>query len=379
MIYMDNAATTIHKPEEVKAAAMAAFDTMGNAGRGASAPALDASRVIYDAREKLARLFHAGDPRRIVFTANSTESLNIALKGLFSKGDHVITTVLEHNSVLRPLYECRDKGVGLTILGCSGKGNISYEEMEAAVRENTKAVVCTHASNLTGNTIDLERVGAMTKRHGLLFVVDASQTAGVYPIDVEKMQIDVLCFTGHKSLLGPQGTGGMYVREGVYIRPLLSGGSGIDTYNEKHPEEMPTALEAGTLNGHGIAGLGAAISWINKTGIDRIRQKELYLMRRFYEGVCSIPGVTVYGDFETEKRAPVVSLNILDYDSSEVSDELSMEYGIVTRPGAHCAPLMHEALGTVEQGSVRFSFSHFNTEEEIQTAIRAVEELAKEE
>lgn len=357
---------------------MAAFDTMGNAGRGASAPALDASRVIYDAREKLARLFHAGDPRRIVFTANSTESLNIALKGLFSKGDHVITTVLEHNSVLRPLYECRDKGVGLTILGCSGKGNISYEEMEAAVRENTKAVVCTHASNLTGNTIDLERVGAMTKRHGLLFVVDASQTAGVYPIDVEKMQIDVLCFTGHKSLLGPQGTGGMYVREGVYIRPLLSGGSGIDTYNEKHPEEMPTALEAGTLNGHGIAGLGAAISWINKTGIDRIRQKELYLMRRFYEGVCSIPGVTVYGDFETEKRAPVVSLNILDYDSSEVSDELSMEYGIVTRPGAHCAPLMHRALGTVEQGAVRFSFSFYNTEKEVDLAINAVRELARE-
>lgn len=378
MIYMDNAATTIHKPEEVKAAVMAAFDTMGNAGRGASAPALDASRVIYDAREKLARLFHAGDPRRIVFTANSTESLNIALKGLFSKGDHVITTVLEHNSVLRPLYECRDKGVGLTVLGCSGKGNISYEEMEAAVRENTKAVVCTHASNLTGNMIDLERVGAMTKRHGLLFVVDASQTAGVYPIDVEKMQIDVLCFTGHKSLLGPQGTGGMYVREGVYIRPLLSGGSGIDTYNEKHPEEMPTALEAGTLNGHGIAGLGAAISWINKTGIDRIRQKELYLMRRFYEGVCCIPGVTVYGDFETEKRAPVVSLNILDYDSSEVSDELSMEYGIVTRPGAHCAPLMHRALGTVEQGAVRFSFSFYNTEKEVDLAINAVRELARE-
>ena len=211
MIYMDNAATTIHKPEEVRAAVMAAFDTMGNAGRGASVPALDASRIIYGTREKLARLFHAGDPRRIVFTANSTESLNIALKGLFSGGNHVITTVLEHNSVLRPLYECRENGVELTILGCDGKGRISYEEMEAAIQADTKAVVCTHASNLTGNMIELERVGAMAKRHGLLFVVDASQTAGVWPIDVEKMQIDVLCFTGHKSLLGPQGTGGMYV------------------------------------------------------------------------------------------------------------------------------------------------------------------------
>ena len=378
MIYMDNAATTIHKPEEVRAAVMAAFDTMGNAGRGASVPALDASRIIYGTREKLARLFHAGDPRRIVFTANSTESLNIALKGLFSGGNHVITTVLEHNSVLRPLYECRENGVELTILGCDGKGRISYEEMEAAVQADTKAVVCTHASNLTGNMIELERVGAMAKRHGLLFVVDASQTAGVWPIDVEKMQIDVLCFTGHKSLLGPQGTGGMYVREGVYIRPLLSGGSGIDTYNEKHPAEMPTALEAGTLNGHGIAGLGAALSWIEKTGMDRIRQRELSLMRRFYNGVFRIPGVTVYGDLETEKRAPVVSLNILDYDSSEVSDELSTVYGIVTRPGAHCAPLMHRALGTVEQGAVRFSFSFFNTEEEVDLAIDAVRELARE-
>ena len=376
MIYMDNAATTIHKPEEVRAAVMAAFDTMGNAGRGASVPALDASRIIYGTREKLARLFHAGDPRRIVFTANSTESLNIALKGLFSGGNHVITTVLEHNSVLRPLYECRENGVELTILGCDGKGRISYEEMEAAVQADTKAVVCTHASNLTGNMTDLERVGTMAKRHGLLFVVDASQTAGVWPIDVEKMQIDVLCFTGHKSLLGPQGTGGMYVREGVHIRPLLSGG--IDTYNEKHPAEMPTALEAGTLNGHGIAGLGAALSWIEKTGMDRIRRRELSLMRRFYDGVFRIPGVTVYGDFETEKRAPVVSLNILDYDSSEVSDELSTVYGIVTRPGAHCAPLMHRALGTVEQGAVRFSFSFFNTEEEVDLAIDAVRELARE-
>ena len=378
MIYMDNAATTIHKPEEVRAAVMAAFDTMGNAGRGASVPALDASRIIYGTREKLARLFHAGDPRRIVFTANSTESLNIALKGLFSGGNHVITTVLEHNSVLRPLYECRENGVELTILGCDGKGRVSYEEMEAAVQADTKAVVCTHASNLTGNMTDLERVGTMAKRHGLLFVVDASQTAGVWPIDVEKMQIDVLCFTGHKSLLGPQGTGGMYVREGVHIRPLLSGGSGIDTYNEKHPAEMPTALEAGTLNGHGIAGLGAALFWIEKTGMDRIRRRELSLMRRFYDGVFRIPGVTVYGDFETEKRAPVVSLNILDYDSSEVSDELSTVYGIVTRPGAHCAPLMHRALGTVEQGAVRFSFSFFNTEEEVDLAIDAVRELARE-
>ena len=378
MIYMDNAATTLRKPVQVKEAVLAALDTMGNAGRGASDPALDASRVIYGTREKLAGLFHAESPSRIVFTVNSTESLNIAIKGLCDPGDHVITTVLEHNSVLRPLYECRERGTALTILGCDEKGNISYEEMERAVRPETKMIVCTHASNLTGNMIDLERVHAIAKRHGLLLIVDASQTAGVWEIDVQKLGIDVLCFTGHKSLLGPQGTGGMYVRSGVEIRPLLSGGSGIDTYNTHHPAQMPTALEAGTLNGHGIAGLGAAVSYIMETGPDTIREWELALMQRFYQGISGIPGVKVYGDFSTKDRAAIVSFNIGDYDSSEVSDELNVRYGIVTRPGAHCAPLMHQALGTVDQGAVRFSFSHFNTEEEVDVSVRAVKELAEE-
>lgn len=375
MIYLDNAATTLHKPEAVKKAVAEAFDMMGNAGRGVSAPALDASRIIYGTREKLARFFHAENANRIVFTANSTESLNIAVKGLISPGDHVITTVLEHNSVLRPLYECRENGAEITVLGCDEKGNISYEEMESAVRADTKAVICTHASNLTGNMIDLRRVGAIAREKGILFIVDASQTAGVYPIDVQRLGIDVLCFTGHKSLLGPQGTGGMYVRTGVEIRPLLSGGSGVDTYNPHHPAAMPTALEAGTLNGHGIAGLGAAVSYLEETGLDSVREKELSLMWRFYEGVSRIPAVKIYGDFETGRRCPIVSLNIGDYDSSEVSDELNIGYGIVTRPGAHCAPLMHRALGTVSQGAVRFSFSHFNTEEEIDFAVKAVEEL----
>lgn len=379
MIYMDNAATTMQKPEAVKQAVLAAMDSLGNAGRGASSPALDASRVIYDARDALARLFYAESPSRIAFTANSTESLNIAIKGLFAPGDHVITTVLEHNSVLRPLYECRERGLELTILGCDEKGNISYDEMERAIRDNTKAVVCTHASNLTGNMIDPYRVGAITGRHGILYVLDASQSAGVWPIDVQKMGIDVLCFTGHKSLLGPQGTGGMYVRTGVEIRPLLSGGSGVDTYNPYHPSQMPAALEAGTLNGHGIAGLGAAVRYLEETGIDRIRERELSLMRRFYEGVSRVSGIVVYGDFTVRERAPIVSFNIRDYDSSEVSDELNETYGIVTRPGAHCAPLMHRALGTVEQGAVRFSFSHFNTEEEVDAAIQAVKELSQEE
>lgn len=376
MIYMDNAATTMRKPERVKAAVLAAMDSFGNAGRGASEPSLSASRVIYETREKLARFFHAEDASRIVFTANSTESLNIAIKGLFFPGDHVITTVLEHNSVLRPLYECREKGVELTIIDCDEKGNISSADVEAAVKENTKGVVCTHASNLTGNMTELEEIGRIAGAKGILLVADASQTAGIYPVDVQKMGIDVLCFTGHKGLLGPQGTGGMYVRPGVEVRPLLSGGSGVDTYNPRHPSVMPTALEAGTLNGHGIAGLGAAVSYLEEKGLDAVRQIELERMRQFYEGVSRIPGVTVYGDFAARRRCPVVSLNIGDYDSSEVSDELSVTYGIVTRPGAHCAPLMHQALGTVSQGAVRFSFSHYNTEEEVETAIQAIKELA---
>lgn len=379
MIYLDNAATTMYKPKEVIDAVVCAMSSMGNAGRGANEASLSASRIIYDTREKLCRFFHGENPRQIVFTNNSTESLNIAIKGLLNPGDHVITTMLEHNSVLRPLYEMKEKGVGLTIIESDKNGRFCLEDMEAAIRPNTKMIVCTNGSNLTGNYVPLKPVGELAKKHDILFVVDASQTAGVFPIDVQDMMIDVLCFTGHKGLLGPQGTGGMYVREGLKIRPLKTGGSGVQTYSKTHPAEMPTALEAGTLNGHGIAGLHAAMSYLEETGVDHIRAREQELMWRFYEGVKDIPEITIYGDFSTKERCAIVTLNIGEYDSSEVSDALLTEYSISTRPGGHCAPLMHEALGTVEQGAVRFSFSHYNTEEEVDTAIEAVRELAKDE
>ena len=379
MIYMDNAATTMHKPQAVIDAVIAAMSSMGNAGRGANEASLSASRVIYDTRDKLCQFFGAENPRQIVFTNNSTESLNIAIKGLLNPGDHVITTMLEHNSALRPLYEMEKKGVKLTIIRSNEKGTFDLKDMEDAICPETKMVICTNGSNLTGNYIDIEKVGEMAHKHGLLFVVDASQTAGVFPIDVQRMQIDVLCFTGHKGLLGPQGIGGMYVREGLAVRPLKCGGSGVQTYSKTHPAEMPTALEAGTLNGHGIAGLGAAVDYLNETGIDVVREKEQRLMRKFYEGVKEIPDVKVYGDFSTFDRCAIVALNIGDFDSSEVSDALLTEYGISTRPGGHCAPLMHEALGTVEQGAVRFSFSHYNTDEEVDAAIAAVRELAQDE
>ena len=378
MIYLDNAATTMRKPQEVIDAVTAVMCSMGNAGRGVNEASLGAARTVYDTREKLAGFFGAEDARQIVFTMNSTESLNIAIKGILNPGDHVISTVLEHNSVLRPLYEMEKKGVEVTFLGCDEKGTLDYADFEKAIKENTKAIVCTHGSNLTGNKVDVERIGEIAQKHGLLFVVDASQTAGVFPIDVQKMHIDILCFTGHKGLLAPQGTGGIYVKEGIELRPLKTGGSGIQTYSKEHPVQMPTALEAGTLNGHGIAGLHAALGYLKKEGIDNIRRKEQELMWRFHNGVKEIPGVKIYGDYSQKERCAIVTLNIGDYDSSEVSDELLMEYNISTRSGGHCAPLMHKALGTVEQGAVRFSFSHYNMEEEVDTAVKAIHELAEE-
>jgi cysteine desulfurase family protein len=379
MIYFDNAATTMRKPDCMIEAVTQAMCSLGNSGRGVHSGSLSASRIIYDTRVALAQLFGAESPDRIAFTANSTQALNIAIKGILRPGDHVITTALEHNSVLRPLYELEDQGVQLTILPADTMGNLCYEDFEKEIRPNTRAIVTTHGSNLTGNLLDIRRIGAAAKKHGLIYIVDASQTAGVFPIDVQNMHIDILCFTGHKGLLGPQGTGGIYVREGVDVRPLLSGGSGVQTYLRSHPPQMPTALEAGTLNGHGIAGLGAAVRYIQETGLDHIRQIEQALMWDFYTQAKEIPGIKIYGDFTTENRCAIVSLNIRDYDSGEVSDTLSAEYGIATRPGAHCAPLMHKALGTVEQGAVRFSFSHYNTEEEIKIAVSALRELAQEE
>ena len=378
MIYLDNGATTYHKPEAVIQAVADAMRHMGNSGRGSHQASLGAARTIYDTRVLVSELFGLGNPLQVAFTANSTASLNMAVRGIFSPGDHVITTMLEHNSVLRPLYRMRENGVELTIVRADRLGNIRYEDMEAAIRPNTKGIICTHASNLTGNLVDIARVGEICRRASLVFILDASQTAGVFDIDMGMMGIDVLCFTGHKSLMGPQGTGGICVREGISIRPVMAGGSGTHSYSELHPSDMPEALEAGTVNGHGIAGLHAALEFIKETGMESIRNREQLLMRRFYQGVSDIRGVTVYGDFSRmDLHAPVVALNIRDHDSGEVSDGLAMDYGIYTRAGAHCAPLMHQALGTVEQGAVRFSMSYYNTEEEMDQAVLAVREMAE--
>ncbi len=379
MIYLDNAATTLHKPPQVARAVVQAMDTMGNAARGAHGGALEASRTVYGTREKLARLFACQRADHIVFTANSTEALNIAINGILHEGDHAISTDCEHNSVLRPLYRLEEeRGIGLDFVAADRQGRVDYGDFERLIRSNTKAIVCTHCSNLTGNVLDIARIGEIAHRHGALLIVDASQTAGTIPIDMEKMGVDVLCFTGHKGLMGPQGTGGLCIRPGVEIAPWKVGGSGVHSYDRHQPMEYPTRLEAGTLNGHGIAGLSAALDVILERGVEDIQQMEHGLMRKFYEGVKDIDGVTVYGDFAAPVRGAIVTLNIRDYDSSAVSDALSENYGIATRPGAHCAPRMHRALGTTEQGAVRFSFSCYNTEQEVEEAIRAVREIAAE-
>ena len=383
MIYLDNGATTLQKPECVREALLEAMASMGNSGRGVHDASLYAGRIIYRARESLAELLGAAAPEQVVFTANATESLNRVLGGLFGPGDHVITTVCEHNSVLRPLY--RLQGVELSVLPVKAEageerqaGILAYDELESLLRPNTKALIITHASNLTGNITDLEQAAAFAKKHSLLLIVDAAQTAGAVPMDMERMGIDVLCFTGHKGLYGPQGTGGVCVRPGLSIRPLKVGGSGIHSFDREHPSEMPAALEAGTLNGHGIAGLGAAARWLLEIGVEQIRAREQALLRRFVDGVKEVEGVTLYGNPDLDRRTGIQSLNIRDYDSARVADWLYEDYGIAVRGGAHCAPLMHEALGTREQGAVRFSFSYFNTEAEADEAAAAVRELTEE-
>lgn len=379
MIYFDNAATTMKKPPQVTEAVVRAMQSVGNASRGAHPEALMASRAVYDTRVKLAELFSCSRPDHVVFTSNATEALNIALNGIFQEGDHVLTTDLEHNSVLRPLYRLEERGeIALSFVPADRRGMIRTEDFAKLIRPDTRAIVTTHASNLTGNPVDLAAVGRICRERDLLFVVDASQTAGVLDIDMERMRIDLLCATGHKGLNGPQGTGCLCVREGVEVRPFKVGGSGVQSYNRRQPEEMPTRLEAGTLNSHGIFGLSAALDFIRERGREAIHAHEIRLMRRFLAGLEEIPGIRTYGDFSMDERAAIVALNLGEYDSAVIADELSFEYGIATRPGAHCAPRMHEALGTTEQGAVRFSFAWYNTEEEVDTALAALRELAAE-
>lgn len=373
MIYFDNAATSLPKPPAVAQAVSHALTSFGGAGRGGHPAALEASRCIFRARKAVADLL-GSSAERTVFTANATESLNTAICGLLSPNDHVITTALEHNSVLRPLYRLAAQGMGLSIVPIDGQGALDYDDFPRLLQPHTRAVVCTHASNVTGRLLNLERISAFCQQHGLLLIVDASQTAGVFPLSADECAIDVLCFTGHKSLFGPQGTGGFCLRKGLVIPPQKVGGSGMHSFSKTHPAELPESLEAGTLNAHGIAGLLAGVEFIQQTGLDTIRHHEMAIAAAFRAGIAQIPQLVVYGDSSAE-TAPIVSLNIGCLDAAFVGDMLANEYNICVRTGAHCAPLVHQALGTEQQGAVRFSFSFFNTFEEVSAAVAALKKI----
>lgn len=378
MIYLDNAATTMHKPQAVIDAVTQAMCSLGNAGRGATSGALDAARTIHGCRAKLARLLGCPRADHVCFTPNSTAALNTAICGVVRPGDRVVTTVLEHNSVLRPLNRlAAERGVTVEHASCDANGVLDYDELERLVTPGTSAVVVTHASNVTGNAVDIVRVAAIAHAAGALVIVDASQSAGTARVDMQAMGLDIVCFTGHKGLMGPQGTGGLAVAEGIDVAPWAMGGTGVHSFDALQPLEWPTRLEAGTLNGHGIAGLSAGLDFIEaQGGVEAIAAHERALADRFLAGVHKIPGIKLYGAFDQQARSAIVSLNVADIDSAEISDALMQGWGIATRPGAHCAPLMHRALGTERQGVVRFSFGYFNTDEEVDTVIDALCDLA---
>lgn len=368
MIYFDQAATSYYRPDCVVTAVIEALANAGNSSRSATGPSIWSSRIVYEAREKIATLFNA-KTENVAFTSGVTESLNLVIASFFNKG-HIITTANDHNSVLRPLY-LRENDLDLTIIPVDKDGNFEYELMERAFRPDTLAVITTGASNVTGNLMDIQRIGTIAHEHNALFILDAAQVAGLIPIDMENFNIDILCFTGHKELFAPQGTGGIVLREGLHPVPVKVGGSGFYSFAKNHPDMMPNVFEAGTANVHGIAGLNASVDWILKHGLDI---DAILLAKTFYEGLREIEDIKIYGCFK-KNRVPVISFNIKDIDSSVIADRLWMEYNIAVRSGIHCAPLIHQALGTDKQGTVRFSFSRFNTQEEVKQALIAIKEI----
>ncbi len=378
MIYLDNAATSRPKPSEVIQAMNDFLENVcANAGRSGHRLAIQASRIVYEAREAVAELFNVNDPLRIVFTMNATESLNLALQGSLSPGDHVITSSMEHNSVMRPLRALETQGIEVTVVQCSEQGFLNPGDVEEVIEPHTKMVVLNHGSNVTGSLAPVEEIGSIARECGLFFALDAAQTAGAYPIDVDEINVDLLAFTGHKSLCGPPGTGGLYIREGVKLEPLKWGGTGSRSEEEYQPDFLPDAYESGTPNLVGIAGLGAGVRFVMREGIEAIRKRERDLTQRLIDGLLDIPGVSVYGDLNAHHQIGVVSFNIDGASQSEIGLRLDEEYEIMCRVGLHCAPAAHKTIGTFPDGTVRFGLGTFTTGDEIETAIQAVKDLAE--
>lgn len=378
MIYLDNAATTFPKPEAVYDAVMDCMKNYcANPGRSGHKLAMKSAREIYDARENIAKLFNIDNPMNIVFTNNATDSLNLAIKGIVNSGDHIITTSMEHNSVIRPIKALEKLGIETTIVQCDKDGFLDVKDLEKAIKPNTKLIVTTHASNVCGTLIDIKTVSEIAKLHNILYLVDASQTAGVYNIDLKEVYADMLAAPGHKGLLGPQGTGILYIREGLNINILKEGGTGSKSEDLFQPDLFPDKYESGTHNTPGIAGLNEGVKFILKEGINKIKEHEEELCRYMLERLNEVPNIKIYGTKDANKRASVIAVNIGNMDSGEITFLLDNEYDIATRSGIHCAPLAHKTLGTFEQGAVRFSMGYFNTKEEIDKAIEALKEISK--
>ncbi len=378
MVYLDNAATSWPKPDSVCRAMIECIKKYGaNPGRSGHRMAMKASEKVFECRENLAMLFGIADPLRITFTANATEAINLAVKGLLVPGDHVILSSMEHNSVIRPLKKLEASGVELSIIKADPSGKVDTEDIAKSIKRNTKLIIITHASNVTGTVNDVEPIGRLAKEHEIVFMVDASQTAGKYPVDVGLMNVDLLVFPGHKSLLGPQGTGGLYVREGIILDTLKEGGTGSFSESLSQPDISPDRYESGTLNTPGIAGWNEGIKYILETGIDSIRNHEQYLEKYMLEGLCEIKKVKVYGSGDPEHRIGVISITIDGKDCNEVCRELDERYDIAARGGLHCAYLAHETIGTQNTGTVRFSIGYFNTIKDIDQALTAVKIIAR--
>jgi cysteine desulfurase family protein len=381
MIYFDNPATSWPKPLRVKEAMDQFMEEIGaNPGRSGHLLSIEAARIIYEAREALSVLFHVKDSSRIVFTLNATESINLALRGLLKPGDHVITSSMEHNSVMRPLRDLEKRGIALTVVSCFEDGTLDPQEVEKKIQSATRMIVLNHASNVTGTILPIGEVGKIAREYNLLFLADSAQTAGTYPIDVEKDWIDLLAFTGHKSLYGPQGTGGLVIGERIKEKemiPLKQGGTGSRSEFEEQPDFLPDRFESGTPNGVGIAGLLAGVQFVLEKGVEQIRQNEMALTQKLIEGLKEIPQVKLYGPESVKDRIATISFNLARLSPSEVAQRLEKEFGILCRPGLHCAPAAHRTIGTFPEGTIRFGLSAFNTEAEIETVIRAVSLISK--
>ena len=379
MIYFDNAATSWPKPPGVGDAVVRFLDEVGaNPGRSAHRLSVESARIVYGAREAVAELFNAPDPLRVVFGLNVTEALNLALRGFLRPGDHVVTSSIEHNSVMRPLRELEKQGVELTVVRCSPEGFLDPADLEAAIMPNTVMIALNHASNVVGTLLPVVEAGRIARQYGALLLVDTAQTGGAYPIDMQADQIDLLAFTGHKALYGPMGTGGLIISERVDISgldPLKRGGTGSRSEHEEQPGFLPDVYESGTPNAVGLAGLEAGIRWVLEQGVEAIRTHEVTLTRRLIDGLAAIPKATVHGGLDGDRQTATVSFNIDGMAPSEVGLRLDEEFGILCRVGLHCAPAAHKTMGTFPDGTVRFGLGAFNTAGEVDSALEAVTQL----